>query len=157
MPSSFAMLPTLTTWMFRNMSICMPYNVKTDTININSINLPLLLVKFQISVENRLWILNFTGLQYLMGTNGNKNSFIDVFLYNRKDQKNWFRDVAGCCRFSQHSSQTALSYSVPFHSQCVKMVENMDLLMSQLLPFWPCPPQKFKSKDLQLSKKSYPS
>ena len=52
MPSSFAMLPTLTTWMFRNMSICMPYNVKTDTININSINLPLLLVKFQISVEN---------------------------------------------------------------------------------------------------------
>ena len=36
------------------------------------------------------------------------------------------------------------------------MAENLDLLMSELLPF---PPQKkkFKSKDLQLSKNSYPS
>ena len=34
------------------------------------------------------------------------------------------------------------------------MAENLDLLMSELLPF--LAPQKFKSKDLEMSKKSYP-
>ena len=46
-----------------------------------------------------------------MGTFGNKNSFTDVFLYNRKDKKNWSQDVAGCCRFYVRSSQTELPYS----------------------------------------------
>ena len=46
-----------------------------------------------------------------MGTFGNKNSFTDVFLYNRKDKKNWSQDVAECCRFYQRSSQTAVPYS----------------------------------------------
>ena len=46
---SLSTCSTLTTWMFRNMSNHMPftYNVKMDTFDINSINLPLLPVKFQ--------------------------------------------------------------------------------------------------------------
>ena len=64
--------------------IFLTFNVKTDTIDINSINLPLLPVKFQWTYK--FWIPNFTGPQYLLGANGSKNFFMDVLLYDRKDK-----------------------------------------------------------------------
>ena len=54
----------------------------------------------------------------------------------------------------QKQGLTTVQKIIPFHSQCVKMAENMDLLMSQFLPFWP--PQKFKSKDFTTVQKIIP-
>ena len=43
-----------------------------------------------------------------------------MFFYITGKTKNWFQDVAGCCRFSQRSSQTALPHSArPFAGQDV--------------------------------------
>ena len=58
--------------------ICLTYNVKMDTFDINSINLPLLPVKFQWTYK--FWIPNFTGPQYLLEANGSKNFFMDVLV-----------------------------------------------------------------------------